>query len=306
MNGKSTRMVNHMITSMTGFSSHRSSNEGYSWGWEMRGVNAKGLDVRLRVPDWIEGLEQALKGQVSKAVGRGSVTLNLRVQRLLGEDRQVLKEDRLQEVLASIGVIEAAAEKAGVALAPTSGAEILNTRGVMDTAEIVEDIEALAKELLADFAPVLSAFNDMRRAEGQALYAVMIRQIDEIEKLCAKAAEAVEARREKTAETLKANLARVLEAVEADPDRIAQELALLAVKADVTEELDRLAAHIAAARDLLAGAGPVGRKMDFLMQEFNREANTLCSKSGSAELTRIGLDLKVVIDQMREQVQNVE
>jgi len=299
-------MVNHIITSMTGFSSQRGSNKGYSWGWEMRSVNAKGLDIRLRVPDWIEGLEQALKTRVSAAIGRGSVTLNLRVQREISDDQQVVKPDRLSAVLSSIAAIELAADKAGITLAPTSGAEIMSIRGVLDAPEIIDDIDALSKALLVDFEPVLTAFVQMRHSEGQALNTVLIRQIDEVETLCAAAAIAAEARRDKAAQTLATNLARVLDIAQADPDRIAQELALLAVKADVTEELDRLDAHIKAARALLATSGPVGRKFDFLMQEFNREANTLCSKSGSADLTRIGLDLKAVIDQMREQVQNVE
>jgi len=147
----------------------------------------------------------------------------------------------------------------------------------------------------------------MRRSEGAALAAVIAGQLDRIAALTAEAADLAEARKDAMAETLRQNLARVMETAEtADPDRVAQELALIAVKTDVTEELDRLVAHVAAARTLLAEDGPVGRKLDFLTQEFNREANTLCSKAQSAELTRAGLDLKATIDQMREQVQNVE
>jgi uncharacterized protein (TIGR00255 family) len=147
----------------------------------------------------------------------------------------------------------------------------------------------------------------MRRDEGRALAEVIARQTDRIAALAAEAATAAEARRPEMARSLSEALARVMaSAAEADPARVAQELALLAVKADVTEELDRLGAHVGAARKLLAAGGAVGRKFDFLMQEFMREANTLCSKSGNAGLTRIGLDLKHVIDQMREQVQNVE
>jgi uncharacterized protein (TIGR00255 family) len=147
----------------------------------------------------------------------------------------------------------------------------------------------------------------MRLAEGAALVRVLSGQLDAIEALTAEAAIVAEARKKKVATTLSRNLALVLENTDgADPDRVAQELALLAVKADVTEEIDRLTAHVAAARDLLIEAVAVGRKMDFLMQEFNREANTLCSKAQNTELTRIGLALKALIDQMREQVQNVE
>ena len=165
----------------------------------------------------------------------------------------------------------------------------------------------LLAALRADLDPLLADFAAMRASEGKALAAVISAQISQIDTLTAEAKTAAESRRDDQARVLNDNLARVMSGVaEADPDRVAQELALLVVKADVTEELDRLAAHIAAARTLLAEKGAVGRKFDFLMQEFMREANTLCSKSGNAALTRIGLDLKTVIDQMREQVQNVE
>ncbi|HDR29098.1 endoribonuclease YicC domain-containing protein, partial [Rhodovulum sp.] len=161
--------------------------------------------------------------------------------------------------------------------------------------------------LLADLDRLIDDFTAMRAAEGAALEALLRDQLAQIADLVKDAARAAEARREHMAESLRANLARVLDNSEgADPDRVAQELAMIAVKSDVREELDRLSAHVEAARALLDADGPIGRKLDFLMQEFNREANTLCSKSQSTPLTRIGLDLKHVIDQMREQVQNVE
>lgn len=299
-------MVNQMITSMTGFASHRNSAGGFSWVWEMRSVNSKGLDVRLRVPDWVEGLEQALKSVVTGVVGRGSVTITLRLSRDDRDNILVVRPERLAGVLSALSQVHEAAAKTGVVLGATTGGDILAMRGILDVPEVEDDLAGLTAELLADFQPILADFNTMRATEGAALEAILTRQIDEIEALTAQAAQAAEVRRDKVADTLRVNLARVLGAVEADPDRVAQELALLAVKADVTEELDRLSAHVQAARALVGTKGPVGRKLDFLMQEFNREANTLCSKSGSADLTRIGLDLKAVIDQMREQVQNLE
>jgi len=161
--------------------------------------------------------------------------------------------------------------------------------------------------LMKTFDAALADFVAMRGTEGAALAEVLAGQLSEIETLVAEAARVVETRRDEQADRTRAALARVMENVEgADEGRIAQELALIAVKSDVTEELDRLGAHVSAARALLAEPGPVGRKLDFLMQEFNREANTLCSKSGSSALTQVGLALKTVIDQMREQVQNVE
>ena len=177
----------------------------------------------------------------------------------------------------------------------------------MEQAVEETDSKALLAAITAQLPELIASFKDMRAKEGQALEAVLADQLEQVSDLTQQAAEAAEARREEAADTLKANLARVLENADGlDESRLAQELAVLAVKSDVMEELDRLRAHVQAAKELLAQGSPVGRKLDFLMQEFNREANTLCSKAQSVDLTRIGLDLKAVIDQMREQVQNVE
>jgi uncharacterized protein (TIGR00255 family) len=184
---------------------------------------------------------------------------------------------------------------------------LLALRGILEVGSETEDTAPLLAALLADLEPLLDDFAAMRAAEGRALATVIGGQLDRIAALAAEAAEAAEARRPSMRASLLENLARVMEgAPGADEPRVAQELALLAVKADVKEELDRLSAHVGAARVLLREGGAVGRKLDFLMQEFMREANTLCSKSGDRDLTRIGIDLKTVIDQMREQVQNVE
>jgi len=194
-----------------------------------------------------------------------------------------------------------------VALERPTTLDVLGFRGVLQSGDSDGAPEWLAKAILEDFEPLLADFLTARASEGDALLATLSGQIDQVETLIAAARIAAEDRADATAERLKSTLAQVLDNTEgADPDRVAQELALLAVKADITEELDRLSAHVQAARALLAQDGPVGRKLDFLTQEFNREANTLCSKSGSTRLTRIGLDLKAVIDQMREQVQNAE
>ncbi len=201
-----------------------------------------------------------------------------------------------------------AASRAGLDLAPMTAADLLAVRGVVETdaALPADSPEALAA-LAADAEALLARLADARRAEGAALAAVIAAQVERIAALAAAARETAEARAARNGTLLRARIEAILAGTAAiDEARLAQELALAAVRADVTEELDRLGAHVAAARALLAAEGPVGRRLDFLMQEFNREANTLCSKSGSAELTAIGLELKVVIDQMREQVQNVE
>jgi len=202
---------------------------------------------------------------------------------------------------------EAQAEARGLGLAPMTAADLLALKGVVDSGPETQDPAALVAALLARARPLLEAFDTARRAEGAALARVIAAQIDTIAGLTAEARTAATARRTDQIDGLKAALARLSEAAPGvEPGRLEQELALIAVKTDITEELDRLEVHAAAAVELLASREPMGRKLDFLMQEFNREANTLCAKAQSAELTRIGLDLKTVIDQMREQVQNLE
>ncbi len=299
-----------MTISMTGFAAAKGQGAGHGWTWDIRSVNGKGLDLRLRVPDWIDGLELALRTEISKALGRGNVSLSLKVARDgLAEGAEGLRVNApaLSQVLRALGQIEQAAMTAGVTLAQATAADVLSVRGVLDTSSADEDTAPLRAAILADLPALLADFTAMRAAEGAALNAVIAAQLDTIGTLHAEAKVEAEARRTLAATALREAIAKLLSNTDSlDESRIAQELALLAVKQDVTEELDRLSAHVAAARALLADPAPVGRKFDFLMQEFMREANTLCSKSQSTALTRIGLDLKTVIDQMREQVQNVE
>ena len=296
-----------MIVSMTGFASAKGAFGAWGWTWELRSVNGKGLDLRLRVPDWLDGLETALRAELGKAVTRGNVTLSLRLTRDEGAGTLALNTATMGLVLDALHAVETEALARGMTLAPTTAGDLLALRGMLETGTAAEDTGPLVARLVAEFPGLVRDFVAMRRSEGKALAAILKGQLDQVETLTARAAELAEARREASADALRANLARVLDnAAGADPDRVAQELALMAVKADVTEEIDRLGAHVRAARALLAEGGAVGRKLDFLMQEFNREANTLCSKSQAVELTAAGLELKAVIDQMREQVQNVE
>lgn len=299
-----------MTISMTGFAAARGQGAGHSWAWDIRSVNGKGLDLRLRVPDWIDGLELALRGELSRALQRGNVSLSLKVARdglADGAEGMRVNTPALTSVLAALKQVEDAAMAAGVTLGQPTGADVLAVRGVLDTSSAEIDTAPLRAAILADLPALLRDFNMMRAAEGAALHSVITAQLDRIATLAADAATEAQARRDAAATTLRDALTRVLANAEGvDETRLAQELALIAVKNDVTEELDRLSAHVDAARLLLAECAPVGRKFDFLMQEFMREANTLCSKSQALALTRIGLDLKTVIDQMREQVQNVE
>ena len=297
-----------MTVSMTGFAATRGQGAGYAWVWDVRSVNGKGLDLRLRLPEWIDGLETAVRAEMGRMVVRGNISLTLKVVRDAGAaDLLAINRGVLAGVLAALGQVEQAAIQAGVTLAQATAADVLAVRGVMEAGAVEVDTGPLRAALLADLPALLADFAAARRAEGAALGVVIGAQLDTIARLTADAGAAAAARRDTAALTLREALARVLANADGvDAARLAQELALLAVRQDVTEELDRLAAHTAAARALLADPGPVGRKFDFLTQEFMREANTLCAKSQATALTRIGLDLKTVIDQMREQIQNVE
>lgn len=274
----------------------------------MRSVNAKGLDLRLRVPDWLEGLETHLRSTLSKSLARGNLSLGLRISRgEQGSSTLSLNKPLLSSVLVALAEAEATAQAVGVDLSVTSAADLLAIRGVLEQTVSDDDPAPIVAALKQEFETVLAEFVQMRENEGAALLQILHDQLTLVERLTEQAAAQAEARKPLVAAALKANLTKIMENVEgADPDRVALELAMLAVKSDVTEEIDRLGAHVTASRDLLKNGGAVGRKMDFLMQEFNREANTLCSKALNSDLTSIGLELKAVIDQMREQVQNIE
>ncbi|MBY6065618.1 YicC family protein [Leisingera aquaemixtae] len=296
------------IRSMTAFASAQGSSDQHSWSWELRSVNAKGLDLRLRVPDWLEGLENNTRAALAKALARGNVSLTLRITRTEDSAGQVqVNTAVLQSVVKALGEAQSMAKQNRVEVRAASAAELLSFKGVLEQSAGDDDPAPLVAALGKELETLVAEFVQMREAEGAALAVILNGQLEQVAALTALAAERADERKAKMAETLKANLARVMDNADgADPDRVAQELALIAVKADVTEELDRLGAHVAAARDLLVKGGAVGRKLDFLMQEFNREANTLCSKAQNSGLTAVGLELKTVIDQMREQVQNIE
>ncbi len=295
-------MSSRGLASMTAFASADGGSAGVSWSWEMRGVNGRGLDLRLRLPDGMAALEQPLRAALQTALTRGTVTLGLRFSRAEVAAAGRLNPDALAAALQALAEVEAAA---GENLARSTGAEILGLRGVMDATQDAALPDGSA--LMTEAHEVIAAFVDMRRIEGAALAKIMAVQLARMAELTEAAQTAARARTDAQGDRLKAQVASLLDATNGvDEARLAQELATLAVKGDVMEEIDRLRAHVSAAQDLIAGGGPVGRKLDFLMQEFNREANTLCAKSGDTDLTAIGLDLKLTIDQMREQVQNVE
>jgi uncharacterized protein (TIGR00255 family) len=292
------------ITSMTGYATREGAAPGFAWTWEVRSVNARGLDIRLRLPDGLGALEADLRKKIGTVVARGSVNVTLRLTRADDPAAAGVDPGALNAALDALMQVRTVAEERGIALAAPTAAEILNLRAMHEASR--GDELPSARVFLTDADALLSAFVEMRRSEGAALATVLGDQIDRIAERTVAARAAAQVRSVTQADIFRANLATLLEASNIDEARLAQELALLAVKSDVMEELDRLDAHVAAARDLLTKGGAIGRKFDFLMQEFNREANTLCSKSQDAALTAIGLDLKLAIDQTREQVQNVE
>jgi uncharacterized protein (TIGR00255 family) len=296
------------LTSMTGHADLSGTSGTLNWTWEARSVNGRGLDLRLRLPDGFESLDSAIRTAGAAACARGSVTVSLRLGAGQGGAVPRLNRAALDAVLTSVEEATAAAAERGVDLTPITAAELLGLRGVLeqDQSAPAEDAEIMAA-IRAGIEPLFAALAAARRQEGAVLAEVLDGQLARMRDLIDQARSSAEARAARTGEVLGSRVAALLAArAPVDTERLAQELALLAVKADVSEELDRLDAHVAQAEGLIRAQGPVGRKLDFLMQEFNREANTLCSKAGSSELTAVGLEMKVVIDQMREQVQNVE
>ncbi|MEM7438536.1 MAG: YicC/YloC family endoribonuclease [Pseudomonadota bacterium] len=296
-----------MVNSMTAFGSANGANATLTWTWEIRSVNGRGLDIRLRMPDGCDPLDQPVRKSVSAAAQRGTINVGLKLKRVGSETQTRLNEDGLAQAIEAAQVARTAAEARGMSPGPVEISALLTFPGVLTRVDGDTDLTPHIKAMTKTMQAAVDAFQSARAAEGTALASILTDQISRIDTCVADARATLPDRAEKAAAAFRANVAKLLDTTEGlDEARIAQELAILAVKGDVAEELDRLDAHIKAARDLLQQDGPIGRKFDFLTQEFNREANTLCSKSGHEGLTRIGLDLKTVIDQMREQVQNVE
>ena len=296
------------ISSMTGFASISGQEGDSDWRWDIKSVNARGLDLRFRLPPSHESIEASLRKIAQSRLKRGSVLISLttRVQRHEGQTS--VDEAALSQAVKHIALARARLEADGLQVAPTSAEAVLSLPGVVVSSTASEGLnsETMNVELLNSFETALHALVIERAAEGVQLARVISEQVTQIESLTrdadACAEEAVTALRER----LQTQLASLLSDTSISEDRLAQESALLASKADIREEIDRLHAHVAAARELLSKDEPVGRRLDFLTQEFNRESNTLCSKSPTDALTRIGMELKTVTDQIKEQAANVE
>lgn len=291
---------------MTGFARTMGQDERYAWTWEGRSVNSKGLDLRCRVPGGYEPVEQATKAFAAKIFKRGNISYALSLDRVeQGGGIYRVNRDLLNQILALQGELADNVSQERPALEG-----LLSIRGMLESVDEGESEEAVAARIAAMIATgeqMLDAMAVARAAEGRQLAGLFDTHLDTLSLLVEAASRCAAAQPDAIRARLKAMVAELIDADARLPEeRLAQEAALLAGKTDVREELDRLRVHIGAARDLLAEALGVGRRLDFLCQELNREANTLCSKSSDVDLTRIGLDMKATIEQFREQVQNVE
>ena len=292
------------LRSMTGFARAAGSDEGLDWVWEARSVNGRGLDIRLRLPAGLEALDGPVRKAAARRFSRGNLQISVQYARRreaaglrVNEELLSWLAERAQALHARLG------ERAG-AIDPVA---LLSMRGVIEAEEQADLAGSHGEALLAGAEAMLDDLAAARAEEGARLEAVIADQIDEIARLTQEARDNPARAPEAVVHRLREQVARLLEAAEGlDEARLHQEAALLAARADIAEELDRLDAHVAAARELLAAQGAVGRKLEFLAQEFNREANTLCSKASDASLSRTGLELKAVIDRFREQVANIE
>ncbi|WP_440957309.1 YicC/YloC family endoribonuclease [Oceanicaulis sp. LC35] len=291
------------LSGMTGFARSERSGVYGSVSVEARSVNGKGLDVRLRLPQGLDAVENPVRELAKARFNRGSVSLTVTLTAADASAEASVDQARL---MAYVEATRALVDK-GLAERPTAG-ELLMLKGVITSEDAVLDEDQLAARDAAVLDAVAEAFDGLKTArleEGAALKSVLDGHLEEITDLREQAANCAAALPDAIKARLQAKLDELISGG-VDPDRLAQEAAMMAVKADVREELDRLKAHIDSAHALLDAGSPCGRKLDFLSQEFNREANTLCSKSADTQLTNIGLALKATVDRLREQVQNVE
>jgi uncharacterized protein (TIGR00255 family) len=292
------------LSSMTGFARADGRHAARSWSWETRSVNGRSLEMRFRLPPGFDSLEVELRRVTAARIARGSLTATLILERTTAAPALRVNEAALAEALRLVERVRAAGE-----FDRPRPEGVLALRGVLESDEGEGDAktrEELAGAIVKSYAQAIAALSEARRAEGAKLGVLLNAQIEEIARLVALARAHAEAAPEAIKARIAAQLGELLAGAAIPEDRLAQEASLLAIRADVREELDRLDAHVEAASHAMKTGEPVGRRLDFLGQEFNREANTLCAKAQDIGLKRIGLDLKTVVDQLREQVQNIE
>jgi uncharacterized protein (TIGR00255 family) len=292
-------------TSMTGFARASGAWQSQTWQWEIRGVNGKGLDVRLRLPAGLEHLEPDIRQHFTNAFRRGNLQVSLALDDQARQPRVTLNHELLDQLVHIANDV-----RAKLKAPPVQAESLLAMRGVIETEETkisTEDAALRDKAIMNSLTSAVADLAKARSAEGARLTTVISEQLSDIEKLVSAARDCPARMPQAVLQRLKEQVAKLLDqSTSFDQDRLHQEAVLIATRADIQEELDRLSSHIVAARDLLVANEAIGRKFDFLAQEFNREANTLCSKANDISLTTIGLDLKAKIEQLREQIQNVE
>jgi uncharacterized protein (TIGR00255 family) len=293
------------LVSMTGFAEAQGAREGTRWRWEAKSVNGRGLDLRLRTPPGFDGIEPAARMLAGERFKRGSLQVSLTLEG--PEGVRGLRVDAVA-LASAVRIAKEIATETGLPPARIDGLLALKGVIVQDEGALGDATERARRDaaILETLASAFDALARARKTEGAKLAAVLNQHMSEIERLTDEAASLAASQPAALRDRLAAQLKEVLDSNDVAEDRLAQEVALLALRADVREELDRLCSHVHEARALLASGEAVGRKLDFLAQEFNREANTLCSKSSDIALTRTGLALKAMIDQFREQAQNVE
>jgi uncharacterized protein (TIGR00255 family) len=293
------------LSSMTGFARGHGESTGYAWTWEIKSVNAKGLDLRLRLPAGWDAVETPVRAKAGESLVRGTVYATLNIERHGKSPVVRLNEDVLNAVL---GAVKALAGRIDAERPRLDG--ILSIKGVVEVVDAEEgenDRRGAEAAVILGFSAALSSLIENRRREGDALGRILSGRLDEIAGLIGRAEAAAARRPDAVKQRIADQVATLLESSDRfDPDRLHQEAVLIAARADVREELDRLAAHVEQAQTMVKKGGAVGRRLDFLAQEFNRESNTLCAKANDLELTNIGLELKGVVEQFREQVQNLE
>jgi uncharacterized protein (TIGR00255 family) len=293
------------LSSMTGFARSHGVCGSYSWTWEIKSVNGKGLDLRLRLPPGWDAIEPTLRAAASETLARGSIQAGLAVERT-GATLAV----RVNTAVLEAVLIAARDVSRRIETSPPTLDGLLGLKGVIEVGDVEENAQERRQAetaIVSGFAEAVAALAAMRRHEGGALAHVLGLRLNEIAALVERAELAPGRRPEAIRVRLAEQVATLLaQSDRFDPDRLHQEAILIAAKADVREELDRLVAHVAQVQQLIAQGGPIGRRLDFLAQELNREANTLCAKANDVELTNIGLALKAAVEQFREQVQNVE
>lgn len=293
------------LSSMTGFARSHGASGPYAFEWELKSVNAKGFDLRTRLPSGWDDIDVTIRKRATQVLSRGTVYANLAVKRSNAAPAVRINE----HVLASL--LKTAQELRGKidALAPSIDG-LLSIKGVLEVVEPEPDEseeQAVKIAVAESFEQALRSLAVMREREGGALGRILMQRIDEIERLASRADAAPGRQPGAVMARLSEQIAALLDTSDRfDQDRLHQEALLIAAKADIREELDRIASHVSQTRELIGKGGPIGRKLDFLAQEFNREVNTCCSKSNDLELTNVGLELKNVVEQFREQVQNLE